>query len=57
MSSGPNKRSPKPPGIQEDRGYRFIEGIGRGTMMEAIDAARREQMLDELHNGEKDFES
>ena len=25
-------------------------------MMQAIDAARREQMLDELHRGEKDFE-
>ena len=30
--------------------------ISRRGMMEAIDAARREPMLNELHSGEKDFE-
>ena len=56
FSPSPKKRSPQPLEILEERGYRFVKGISRRSMMEAIDAGRREELLDAMHNGQKDFE-
>ena len=57
ISLSPSKkiRSPRPCEIVEPGGYVLVSEISTRGMIDAIDAATREQMLGEPHSGEKDF--